>query len=386
MASSCASSESAPLPASEAEHPADAAFGASAHAADVHPNAAFARLQLFACAKLLADARAEFLGPEDASVAGIPAPEMTQPHAMRQALLEEKRALGVSMEALRSTMRSLQEEGETCTTRARASAADYLASECLLLAVQDNFRKVRNQLRRSREQVEEHEQANDKFRQQLEACAFALGDTIAQESEAHEAMRQEVEQLRQVTEDLEARLRTKASEIERLSGANAVAVRKVGAATERWRLARRQRASDVDRGPIGICLSTLRDVASRLGPDSALALPSPQSGHCGAWLAQTPPPAVPAPSEGERLQRELQDTIHTQLWEGLDPVCKIGEVGMDLPTLRRLVSNKEEHLAVLHRKIRLLAECGASDAEAEHDVDTAGVFVMHHVPPVRRQA
>lgn len=53
------------------------------------------------------------------------------------ALVKHPLPLSALSEALRATMRSLQEDCESCTSRVRASTAELLATECHLLGVQD---------------------------------------------------------------------------------------------------------------------------------------------------------------------------------------------------------------------------------------------------------
>lgn len=61
------------------------------------------------------------------------------------------------------------------------------------------------------------------------------------------------------SQDLEARLKAKGSEIERLQRANAAARDRATAGAARWRRAREQCASEIDTGPLGACLGTLKD-------------------------------------------------------------------------------------------------------------------------------
>eukprot|EP00449_Zooxanthella_nutricula_P044390 CAMPEP_0198589016 /NCGR_PEP_ID=MMETSP1462-20131121/133857_1 /TAXON_ID=1333877 /ORGANISM="Brandtodinium nutriculum, Strain RCC3387" /LENGTH=272 /DNA_ID=CAMNT_0044320525 /DNA_START=39 /DNA_END=854 /DNA_ORIENTATION=+ len=252
-------------------------------------------------------------------------------------------------------MREIQEDSERCTTRARAGGAQLLAFECVVSAINDELIKLQTQLRRSQEQSAEHADAQTRLRRQLEAFAAAFNDALAQERDAQEAMRQEVDQLRQVTEDLEGRLHAKALEIERLRQANAAAVACAGVARAAWQRAQRERMVSLDEGPLGASIAALEGLLARpQAPDAVLA------GAAGAAARGAEGPHVlPTPAGGERLHRQLQDAIHQQLWDGLPP-GKAGAFGEaseeELPAMRSLVKAKETQLAALHGKIRFLSE------------------------------
>lgn len=211
-------------------------------------------------------------------------------------------------------MRALQEEGERCTLRSRTIAARLLSTKAQSIASQDEVTKLRGQLRRAREQVAENIEARIGLDEELRICAAAFSHAVSDEAEAHMGMRQEVDQLTHVTEDLERRLREKAIDIEKAREANAKAAKTVAAMLEQWRTGRAAQVAAVDCGPLGECLTVLRAVAAgRQQPSGA-----PQS------------PSLPREAQPEDVP--------------------------DLPALRRRVGRKEEQLAGLHRKIRFLTE------------------------------
>lgn len=288
----------------------------------------------------LADLRARVLGftsVEDLIAAEGP----VHGRAVRHRLLEDKRVLATSMENLRATMRTLQEDGECCTTRARSSAGRLLATECERLAVEDELEKVRGQLRRSRVQISEHVQAGECLARRLEACAGAFSEAISQEVESQEAVRHEVDQLRGVTEDLEGRLEAKVSELQRLREANEAAVAKVTAAANDWRQARESCEAALDASDLGTCVRAIQEliIAEQRRQQQAARRP-------------------------EDKEPELRPTACAELpprgcsQSGLEPQLPVQP---DLQVLRDLVSSKEEQLAALHRKIRFLSEPSGAD-------------------------
>lgn len=323
--------------------------------------------RLAACLRSLGEVHARILGSEDPIAAASPGAEVEAQHRARALLLEEKRALGTSMEELRATMRALQEDGEWCMVRTRSSAAQLMATESVAFATRDELEKVRSQLRRSREQISEHQEARAQLKQQLEACAIAFGEAVSQEAEAQEAMRQEVDQLRQVTEDLEGRLRAKAVEIERLRYANSAVADKAGATREAWRQARDACAAALEAGALGGCMRALKDLTADTRRDTRSQTPL----RLGAKHADSDDRlrldgGLQQVGARDKLQQELQDAIHEQLWQGLDRGKSAAESWQpDLQTLRELVKSKEEQLAALHRKIRFLSEADTSESAGQ---------------------
>jgi len=282
------------------------------------------------CASTLEHVRRCMVGTENPLVAASPGAEVEAQQQARRALLEEKRVLGNAMEELRSTMRGLQEDGERCIHSSRTSASRLLASRALTSASQDEVNKVKGQLRRSREQVAEHVEATMQLREELQLCAGAFSDAVSQEADAHVAMRQEVEQLTQVTEDLEARLRAKSHDIAKAKEANLEAASRVAAALEQWATSHRTRTAAIDQGPLGDCLDALRSVAS--------GQPSQRTRTSGAAQVGATGPSAPPSEPKVGVQQDIEV--------------------LDVTTLRFLVTSKEEQLAALHRKIRFLTESG----------------------------
>lgn len=331
------------------------------------------QMQVAESTRVLEAVRSRMLGTEDPKVAASPGAEVEAQQHSRRALLEDKKLLGTAMEELRSTMRALQEEGERCTVRSRSSAARFLATKSLATASQDEIEKIHGQLRRAREQLAEHTEARSRLQEELHLCATAFGEAVAVEVEAHAGMRQEVEQLTQVTEDLEGRLRTKAHDIERARASNSEAALKVSSALERWQRARSSRSSQVEAGPLGACLKVLQQLQQHAEQPPA---PPSASSTASCWQPQQQQHQQMQVSisrsgqqqQGEAsLQQDLQEAVHKQLWSGVDhgsgskgTTCEAQP--LDLPALRHLVSSKEEQLATLHRKIRFLSESEPYDA------------------------
>lgn len=309
--------------------------------------------QVTACSQILEAARAYALGPESPAAAASAGPQVEAQHQKRQGLLEEKRLLAVTMEELRSTMRGLQEEGEKATAAAHSSSVRALATRTMVFASQDELDKVREQIRRSREQVAQHAEANGRLTRELHSCTAAFSEAIAAEMDSHANIQQEVEMLTKVTEDLESRLRNKTHDIEQARESNAEARAMVATATENWRRAHRLRATAFERGPIGACLSLLQQAQANLRQTGTQLRPS--SGTAGAdQLIRREGLPQEVPAQGVVVHGHGQQSARAELPPGESHT-------LDLATLRQLVSSKEEQLATLHRKIRFLSECTALD-------------------------
>ena len=158
----------------------------------------------------------------------------------RGKLLEEKRELGCSMEELRAMMRVLQEGGEVTTLRGRAHEALRVAAEARLAASHDELAKAQGQLRRSALQREEHREARERLREELSQCLANFQAVLSAEEEAQAAVRQEVGQLRAVTQDLEERLRAKVLETAELNEAGRGAAERLAAAEREWQTSREE--------------------------------------------------------------------------------------------------------------------------------------------------
>mmetsp|Transcript_131461 Transcript_131461/g.408678 ORF Transcript_131461/g.408678 Transcript_131461/m.408678 type:complete len:260 (-) Transcript_131461:45-824(-) len=150
-------------------------------------------------------------------------------------LLAEKRSVGGSMEELRATMRSVQEQCERCTVETRNSTAMYASSRTMLVSTHDELAKVHAQLRRATQQASDHLEARRRLGHALTDCAESFQNIIGQEVEAHAAIQNEVLQLQQVVRDLESRLRNSSGEMDRLVRANAKASAEVTALMVSWR-------------------------------------------------------------------------------------------------------------------------------------------------------
>jgi len=301
------------------------------------------------CMSTLETVRMSMIGTEDAKVASSPGAHVEAQQQARCTLLEDKRVLGSAMEELRSTMRALQEGGERCTFRSRTCAARLLATRALTAASRDEVCKVQAQLRRAREQLAEHRSAKSRVQEELLLSAAAFGEALSQEAEANICMRQEVDQLTQVTEDLESRLRAKSADIAKAKEANAEATSKVATALERWRNLREARKDALDHGPLGDCLAVLRLVASGQGLQSGSTAEKdqPPVAKLQSTTADGHPAAAPRQNEASA----------TSL--GRPPPPQKDFEALDLAELRHLVSCKEEQLATLHRKIRFLTVSGS---------------------------
>mmetsp|Transcript_28463 Transcript_28463/g.94486 ORF Transcript_28463/g.94486 Transcript_28463/m.94486 type:complete len:483 (-) Transcript_28463:30-1478(-) len=355
-------SESRAVSSEREPTPRSAASAMATAAAVVDP--AMARTRLTECLCMLEGVREQTLGVDNASAVASTEAQPQSQHDARNTLLEEKQVLASAMEKLRATMRTLQEEGELCTVKARSSAAHLMAVECLKFATQDELDKVHGQLHRSLEQVSEHKEARKRLQQQLEGCAIAFSEAVSQEAEAQDVMRHEIDQLRGVTEDLESRLRAKANETQRLRDANQVAAKNVASAVDDWRQVRTDCAVALESGALGTCMNTLKEltIAEHRPPSRSQ---TPVRLHFnGAYLQ---PALAGGESGGNRLQQQLQDKIHEQLWQGLERGKGTVEMmQMHSQALRDLVSSKEEQLAALHRKIRFLSEPDIIDDQQQH--------------------
>lgn len=363
-------------------------FDSSSSPKGVPSQSAWLHAQMAQSLQALESVKTGLLGGE--TVAAVVASSKTEDdgYGKRHDLLDGKKSLATAMEQLRATMRNLQENGEMFMTQERASAADHLAVESVQFATQDELRKTKSQLGRSREQSEEHRGAKTRLKQQLEACAIAFGEAIQAESEAQEAMRQEIDQLGGVNEDLDLRLKAKMAEVEKLKAVNGSAIEKSAVFAGRWRAARGDCSAAFGATPLGPCANALKEMiqavsANSLSPSVAPELPrslrevgSP-SGICkvpakiGDNAANFKFGEVTAPAnvsrETNNLQQELKETIHEQLWQGFSrsgtgsASAVAGSASEsswppDERTLQELVSRKEEQLATLHRKIRYLSE------------------------------
>jgi len=282
-------------------------------------------------------------GPDSPSAALRADSDGRQCHALRQSLLEEKANLTASMESLRATMRTLQEEGERRTTQAQRDATELMMMECRKTATLDDLDKVSSQLRRSREQQKEHSQACNLLRQHLDSFAAAFNDAVAQEVETQESMRIEIDQLRGVTEDLQTRVCSKAEEGERLRAANKASEEELDMARRAWRAARMDCVTALRNSEWGQCNRALQELLS-----------IDEDGGGGGPQTTTSNLVVAAPPTDERLEARLEDTIAKRL--ACEDVNKSKLESLDLQVLRDMVSGKEEQLAALHAKIRFLSE------------------------------
>jgi len=258
------------------------------------------RPSLDECLRMITMTRSRVLeaGPDPLATASIDANK-------RCSLLQEKQTLSRSMESLREKMRNTQQINERYAEKARSSLTKLVESECLLIATQDELRKVRMQSRRSKEQIEEHREACVSLRESLKARVQDLAQVLRGEKCVLEIVKQEIGQLAHVIEELGGRLQIKTSEVHDLQMANQELVDRISASKNALAAAAGRRGNDpaaVDNGPLGSCIKMLSSLSSSAEESQA--------------------------------------------------------VDMDLPTLRDLVSCKDMQLAALHRKIRHLTEFG----------------------------
>ncbi|CAJ1350928.1 unnamed protein product, partial [Effrenium voratum] len=156
-------------------------------------------------------------------------------HADRNELLEQKHVLSSQMEELRATMRNVQEDGEHCSDQARQFEAEGALDLIKVAAQRDKLQTLREQLQRSRQQAVEHRRAERELRAEIERAKATFHEVISVELEVQAAVRNEIGQLRQVVQDLAARIETKMDEISRLEQANEWAAAEVSSAAQRWR-------------------------------------------------------------------------------------------------------------------------------------------------------
>uniref|UniRef100_A0A7S1KWP6 Uncharacterized protein n=1 Tax=Alexandrium catenella TaxID=2925 RepID=A0A7S1KWP6_ALECA len=192
----------------------------------------------------------------------------------RCAALAEKRNLGASMEELRATMRSVQEQCERCTVETRNTAAVEASARTLLASAHDELAKVHAQLRRSTQQAADHIEARRRLTQALGEFAEAFQGMIAQEVDAHGAIQHEVAQLQQVVRDLDTRLRSKSGEIDRLVRANTRASEEVTALIASWRREHDDCLASFKDSPLGTCTEFLGKLATRQPPEPVQQQPS----------------------------------------------------------------------------------------------------------------
>jgi len=202
--------------------------------------------------------RRHVAGAEDAAAAVQPCRRERTRQAQHESLLAHKRELGMTMEELRSNMRVMQEDCERCSVEAQAASAAQASSRALATKARDELDKVSNQLWRSGQQSLEHLEACSRLRGELARSSQDFGAIAELEERSKAAVRSEVEQLRHVVADLEARLRAKSAEIGRLTQANAHSAEDVAVAAARWRAARAECAASLDAGPLGLCVAALR--------------------------------------------------------------------------------------------------------------------------------
>lgn len=181
----------------------------------------------------------------------------------RCALLAEKRNLGASMEELRATMRSVQEQCERCTVETRSTTALQASARTLLVSTLDELSKVHAQLRRSTQQAADHIEARRRLTQALSESADNFQTFIAQEVEAQSAIQHEVVQLQQVVRDLESRLRSKSGEIDRLVRANGKASEEVAVLMANWRREHDDCLASLEDSPLDTCTEFLSKLARR---------------------------------------------------------------------------------------------------------------------------
>jgi len=200
-------------------------------------------------------------------------------------LLAEKRSLGRSMEDLRATMRSVQEQCERCTVEMRNTTAVEASARTMLLSTHDELAKVHAQLRRATQQAADHIEARRRLGQALTEFAESFQNIVGQEVEAHAAIDHEVSQLKQVVHDLENRLRSKSGEIDRLVRANVKASEEVTALMADWRRERDDCLASLEDSPLEICTEFLATLAKGGRERPA---PAPSKAEASSWEASRP--------------------------------------------------------------------------------------------------
>merc|ERR1739845_269095 len=106
------------------------------------------------------------------------------------------------MEDMREKMRSVQNQCECFVNEARASRSTQASTDALAVTTRDELKKVQGQLRRAREQVAEHKQAQVELQQDLSKWQMAFSEILHGEADMRASVQLEVSQLEQVVADV----------------------------------------------------------------------------------------------------------------------------------------------------------------------------------------